>query len=212
MPIVIFEKLVICGISEVLFFLLSIAFDLPMPLVAIQLLWLNVVTDGLQDFALSFEKSEKGIMKEKPRRTTETLFNKELISEVLTSGFSIGLLVFSVWLFLIQKMRMDVSVARGYIMALMVFIQNIHVLNCRSERESTFKVPFNNPLIVFSILTAILLQIIVMEVPLFSKFLKTESIPFIHLIYLFILSIIILGIMEIYKAIKRKRRTVDNCK
>ena len=201
-----------CGIAEVLFFLLSIAFDLPMPLVAIQLLWLNVVTDGLQDFALSFEKSEKGIMKEKPRRTTETLFNKELISEVLTSGFSIGLLVFSVWLFLIQKMRMDVSVARGYIMALMVFIQNIHVLNCRSERESTFKVPFNNPLIVFSILTAILLQIIVMEVPLFSKFLKTESIPFIHLIYLFILSIIILGIMEIYKAIKRKRRTVDNCK
>ena len=51
-----------CGVAEVLFFLLSIIFNLPMPLVAIQLLWLNVVTDGFQDIALSFEKGESEIM------------------------------------------------------------------------------------------------------------------------------------------------------
>ena len=48
-----------CGFAELLFFLMSIMFDLPMPLVAIQLLWLNIVTDGLQDLALSFEKVDK---------------------------------------------------------------------------------------------------------------------------------------------------------
>ena len=193
-----------CGIAEVLFFMLSIIFNLPMPLVAIQLLWLNVVTDGLQDFALSFEKAEKGIMKQKPRSTNETLFNKELISEVLVAGCFIGILVFSVWYYLINNINMDVMVARGYIMALMVFIQNMHVLNCRSEKNSIFKTKFNNPLIIFSIISSIVLQIIVMEVPLFSSLLKTKSIPIIHLGYLFIISLLILLVVEIYKSVKRK--------
>ena len=59
--------LISCGLAEVLFFTLSIAFNMPMPLVAIQLLWLNVVTDGIQDIALSFEKAESDIMNKKPR-------------------------------------------------------------------------------------------------------------------------------------------------
>lgn len=89
-------------------------------------------------------------------------------------------------------------------MALMVFIQNMHVLNCRSEKESIFKIKFNNPLIVFSILSSILLQIIVMEVPFLSAMLKTKNIPILDLVCLFDLSLIILVIIEIYKFIKRK--------
>ena len=192
-----------CGIAEVLFFILSIIFNLPMPLVAIQLLWLNVVTDGLQDFALSFEKAEKGIMKEKPRSTKESLFNKELISEVLTAGIFIGMLVFGVWIYLVKGIDMDVNKARGYIMALMVFVQNIHVLNCRSEKESIFKIKFNNPLIIVSIVSSILLQIIVMKVPFLSALLKTENISMLHLFYLFSLSLTVLVVIEIYKEIKR---------
>jgi len=193
-----------CGIAEVLFFLLSIICDMPVPLLAIQLLWLNIVTDGLQDMALSFEKTEKGIMKEKPRSPKETLFNKELIGEVITAGSTIGIMVFGLWYVLINIFNMDVYLARGYVMAFMVFIQNIHVLNCRSETESTFKVPFTNPLIIVSIVGAIILQFIVMEVPLLSTFLQTSSIPINDLLILFALSIIILLAMEIYKFIKRK--------
>jgi magnesium-transporting ATPase (P-type) len=77
--------LVSCGLAEVLFFCLSIIFDLPMPLVAIQLLWLNVVTDGIQDFALSFEKAEEGIMNEKPRNPKEPLFDKSLFCLIKNS-------------------------------------------------------------------------------------------------------------------------------
>ena len=90
-----------CGLAEVLFFCLSIIFNLPMPLVAIQLLWLNIVTDGLQDFALSFEKTEEGTMKEKPRSPKESIFNKELMQEVLVAGLFIGLIVFITWYYLI---------------------------------------------------------------------------------------------------------------
>lgn len=193
-----------CGFAEVFFFLLSILFNLPMPLVAIQLLWLNIVTDGLQDFALSFEKPEDNVMSEEPIKTTDSLFNKSLLSEVLVSGVAIGIIVFLVWSYLI-KSGMDISIARGYIMTLMVFIQNVHVLNCRSEKESIFKIGLKgNYLIIFVIISSILLQVSVMEISILSKLLKTVSIPFIDCIKLFSISILILIILEIYKYLKRK--------
>lgn len=198
--------LISCGLGEVLFFCLSIIFDLPMPLVAIQLLWLNVVTDGIQDFALSFEKAEKGIMNEKPRNPKEPLFDKILFQEIVISGLIIGILVFSVWYYLINILNMDISVARGYIMALMVFIQNIHVFNCRSEKRSALSISLkSNKLIVYGVVCSILLQIIVMETPFLATFLQTSSLPFIDLIYLFLLSIVILIILEIYKLIKYRK-------
>ncbi len=194
-----------CGVAEVLFFLLSIILDMPMPLVAIQLLWLNIVTDGLQDFSLSFEKSEENIMNEAPRNPKESLFNKELFSEVLISGLSIGIIVFIVWNYLLNTINMPVKIARGYVVTLMVFIQNMHVLNCRSENSSVLKVPLKtNPLIIFSIVSALFLQVLFSEVPFLSKFLQTTSIPITHMLILFVISTIIIFIMEIYKYIKRK--------
>lgn len=194
-----------CGVAEVLFFLLAIILDMPMPLVAIQLLWLNIVTDGLQDLALSFEKSEETIMNESPRNPNETLFNIELFSEVLISGLFIGIIVFIVWIYLINKLDMPVNIARGYIVTLMVFIQNMHVLNCRSEKSSILKVPIkSNPLIIFSIVSAIFLQVLFSEVPFLSKFLQTTSIPITHMLILFVISTTIIFIMEIYKCLKRK--------
>lgn len=194
-----------CGVAEVLFFLLAIILDMPMPLVAIQLLWLNIVTDGLQDLALSFEKSEETIMNESPRNPNETLFNMELFSEVLISGLFIGIIVFIVWIYLINKLDMPVNIARGYIVTLMVFIQNMHVLNCRSEKSSILKVPIkSNPLIIFSIVSAIFLQVLFSEVPFLSKFLQTTSIPITHMLILFVISTTIIFIMEIYKYLKRK--------
>jgi len=199
--------LISCGLAEVLFFCLSILFDLPMPLIAIQLLWLNVVTDGIQDFALSFEKGENGIMKEKPRNPKEPLFDKHLFQEILVSGLIIGLVVFAIWYFLINSIKMDVNVARGYIMALMVFIQNVHVFNCRSEKKSAFSVSLkSNKLIVGGVFASILLQIIVMEVPLFSKFLGTSSISVVHLLYLFMVSLTVLVMVELYKKIKYRKQ------
>lgn len=194
-----------CGFAEVLFFLLSVLFDLPMPLVAIQLLWLNITTDGLQDLALSFEKTDDDVMSEKPRSTKESIFNKDLMTEVLLSGSSMGLIVFLVWIVLIKRLNFDVYVARGYIMMLMVFMQNMHTLNCRSESKHIYEVGFKkNPFVIFSILLATSLQIIVAEVPILSEFLDTTSIPVLHMIILFLISLSIIVIVELYKSIKKK--------
>ena len=195
--------LVSCGLAEVLFFCLAILFDMEMPLVAIQILWLNVVTDGIQDFALSFERAENDIMKEKPRDPKESLFDKTILEEIIAAGTIIGLIVFAVWYYLIKVAHMNVPTARGYIMALMVFIQNIHVFNCRSEHASAFKVPLkNNKLIVIGVIASVLLQIIVMEVDALSTLLQTVVVPFSSMVGLFAIASIVLVLMELYKKIR----------
>ena len=195
--------LVSCGLAEVLFFCLAILFDMEMPLVAIQILWLNVVTDGIQDFALSFERAENDIMKEKPRDPKESLFDKTILEEIIVAGTIIGLIVFAVWYYLIKVAHMNVPTARGYIMALMVFIQNIHVFNCRSEHASAFKVPLkNNKLIVIGVIASVLLQVIVMEVDVLSTLLQTVVVPFSSMIGLFAIASIVLVLMELYKKIR----------
>ena len=86
--------LISCGLGEVLFIILSILFDYPLPLVAVQLLWLNLVTDGIQDITLSLEKAEREVMNDKPRKPNESIFDKLLIQETLVSGIKISLTVF----------------------------------------------------------------------------------------------------------------------
>ena len=199
--------LVSCGLSEVLFFALSIFCGLPVPLLAVQLLWLNIVTDGFQDMALSFEREEKEIMYDKPRDTKESVFDKLMLQEVLLSGLVMGLSVFTFWIFLLKTFDIPVGIARGYVMMLMVFMQNLHAMNCRSEKISAFKLPISrNWFIVVSVVSSILLQIIVMEIPLLSNFLSTGSIPILHILLILLCSVPILIVMEVFKKMKFGRR------
>ena len=195
-----------CGFCEILFFLLSMILDLPMPLIAIQLLWLNVVTDGLQDFALSFEKAEKGIMDEKPRPPKEALFDKTLFREILISGLSMGVIVFTLW-FILMKNNISIPLSRGYIMALMVYLQNFQVLNCCSEKGSVFKHNYkSNVFIIITVALAMVLEFIVGESKVLSTFFKIESIPLNHMFMLIIYGASILVIMEVYKFVNKNKK------
>ncbi len=190
-----------CGFAEVCFFLLSIAFGYDIPLLAIQLLWLNIVTDGIQDIALSFEKAEESIMKEKPRDTKESLFSKDLMIEVGILGVAISAIIFITWKLLLDS-RTSISVARAIIMMLMVFIQNINVLNCRSEKRSVFrKSILDNPLVIGAIVFSIALQLFMAEVPITAKFLSVVPLEIMTIIKIFALSLVIIVVFEIYKLI-----------
>ena len=102
---------------------------------------------------------------------------------------------------------MDENIARGYIMALMVFIQNIHVFNCRSEQDSAFSVPLrSNWLIVFGVIGSMLLEVAVMNIPILSELLQSSLIPFKHGIGLFGIAILVLVFIEFYKQIARTIR------
>lgn len=195
-----------CGLAEVLFFLLSIAFGFDIPLLAIQLLWLNIVTDGLQDVALSFEKGESSIMKEKPRDTKESLFSKDLAIEVAILGLSITLIIFGTWKYLMDH-KVDITVSRAIIMMLMVFIQNINVLNCRSEKKSIFKKSlFTNPILILTLIGSILLEIVMSEFEITALFLGVVPLEFLTILKLLLLSCVIIVIFEIYKFIYRRKK------
>ena len=195
-----------CGIAEVLFFLLSIIFDYDIPLLAIQLLWLNLVTDGLQDVALSFEK-DNDVLNDLPRKTNESLFSKDLIIEVLILGITISLIVFGTWIYLMKK-NVDIMYARSVIMMLMVVIQNINVLNCRSEKKSIFKTSLKtNPLIIFVIIVSILLQILISVIPFTSHIFKIVPLSIITILKIFVLSLIVIIVFETYKIIKKSYHT-----
>ena len=196
--------LISCNIAEAVFFCLAIALDLPMPFVAVQLLWLNVVTDGVQDFALSFEKAEKDILREKPRDPKESIFDKTLLHKILYSAAIITGVIFALYYYLVRVANVDIVVARSYTMCLMVFIQNIHAFNCRSEKQSAFRISLlKNPVFLFGIAGTILLQLIVMEVPLFTQFLQTISMPPVLIAEFFGFALIILIALEIYKFFAR---------
>ena len=190
-----------CGMAEVLFYLLSVGFNYDLPLLAIQLLWINVVTDGLQDMALSFETASTDVMKEKPRSTKESLFNKDLMLEVAIFGGTIGLMVFSTWKFLMDR-NVELLLARSMVMTLMVFIQNIHVLNCRSEKNSVFATSLlTNKFVIYTIIGSILLQFIVMETPTFANLLNVTTLSIPNIAIIFTISLVIIIVAEIYKVI-----------
>jgi magnesium-transporting ATPase (P-type) len=128
-----------------------------------------------------------------------------MLSEVIIAGVSIGLIVFFLWLFLYNN-GVSIEKSRGFVMTLMVFIQNIHVLNCRSEKQSIFTMRKNkNWFVVLSITLSIGLQLLVLNIPFLSQVLKIETISPLEIVYMLLLSLPILVIMEIFKMIVRGR-------
>ncbi len=203
--------LISTSIAEVLFFVLAMVFGAGTPLLPIQLLWLNVVTDGFQDLALSFEKPEPDIMKDKPRSTTESLFTKSMVLQCSIMGAVMGLIVFGAWIILTKALNYDLVVARSLVMTLMVFLQNIHAFNCRSETRSLFKINMkSNWFFLVSVLGSIGIQILFIEVPVLSQLLELTTIPYFELLILLLISFVMFATCEVYKIFVRKNNNKQN--
>jgi magnesium-transporting ATPase (P-type) len=195
------------GAAEIMLFFLSLVVGLPLPLLAVQLLWLNLVTNGIQDIALAFEEGETGAMQRPPRPPEEGIFNRLMIEQTLIAGITITTLTFGAWYWLLSS-GIDEFTARNFVFLLMVSLQNFHVFNCRSERLSAFKIsPRKNPLLIFGVIGAQGIHLLAMHTPLMQSILKVSPIAFSSWIYTLILSSLIVGVMEIFKMIHHSRRT-----
>lgn len=198
--------LISTGAAEVFLFVAAIMFQLPLPLLAVQLLWLNLVTNGIQDVALAFEGGEPGAMKRKPRKTSERIFNPRMISQTLVSGITMGLLAFGTWYWLIEIVKMDEESARNDILLLFVLMQNVHAFNSRSETTSVFRVPLSrNYLLVFGVLVAQGIHILSMHIPFMQGLLRVEPVSPFYWKTLLLLAATILVVMEVYKWWVRRR-------
>ena len=186
------------GFSEIILFVFSIIFNLPIPLTAIQLLWLNLITNGIQGDALAFEKDDENVLKEKVKK--QTIFDKLMIKEIAISSIVMAAIEFIFYVYLLKIRKTEIIFARSYLLTLMVFMENIQIFNCRSERKSAFKVPGeNNRFLIISIILTLCIQTLIVRVPELSNFFGLRTIEMIKIGALFLLTIPIIIAMEIFK-------------
>lgn len=197
--------LVSTGAGLVLMFLASVLAGLPIPLLAVQLLWLNLVTNGIQDVALAFEGGEPDAMRRPPRSPNEKIFNPQMVSQTLVSGLAIGILTFAFWFWLIRVEGIEEAQARNLVLLLMVLLQNVHAFNCRSETTSVFRVPMSrNPLLVIGVLLAQGIHILSMHMPFMQSLLRAEPVPFSRWMVTLAMASSLLVVMELFKAVRRR--------
>ncbi|MBN2754838.1 MAG: HAD-IC family P-type ATPase [Candidatus Goldbacteria bacterium] len=198
--------LISTGAAEIMLFILALIFTanffkegIQPPLLAIQLLWLNLVTNGIQGAALAFEGGEEGAMKKKPRNPKEGIFNPLMMQQTILSGVVMAVLAFGVWYYFLSA-GFDVDSARNMTLLLMVLLENAHVFNCRSESVSVFKVKLSkNYLLVAGVIAAQGLHIISMQIPFMQDLLKIKPIDFKGWIMVAALSLAMIVTMEIFK-------------
>lgn len=191
--------LISTGAAELLLLGLAILFQFPVPLLAVQILWLNLVTNGIQDVALAFEAGEKRVMDLPPRHPSEGLFNRLMIEQVLLGGLTMGLVCFAAWVYLMNA-GWEEGAARNLLLTLLVAMQFYHVVNCRSEYRSAFRVPVrNNPILAYGMLAAFVLHVAALHVPFLQGLLRTEPLGLETWVLLLVLACPILIVMELYK-------------
>jgi magnesium-transporting ATPase (P-type) len=202
--------LISTGAAEVLLFLIAVLFGMPLPLLAVQMLWLNLVTNGIQDVALAFEGGEPGAMKRKPRRTTEGIFNPLMISQTVVSGLFIGLVAFGFWYYMIEIEGMNEFAARNILLLLIVFMQNVHVFNCRSEYVSAFKIPISrNYILIGGVILAQGIHLLSMHLPFMQTILRVETISTVEWAQVLVLALPLLLVMELFKIVWKKLYGTD---
>ncbi|NRP74788.1 putative cation-transporting ATPase F [Ensifer psoraleae] len=164
------------GAAELLLFLLAIPLGMPMPLLPVQLLWLNLVTNGIQDIALSGENPEGDELLQGPRKPSEPIFDRVMIRRILQSTLVMGGGGFAAFYVALQQGYGETE-ARNLLLLLFVLFENFQTYASRSERKSVFQLGFlANPLLLFSIAAAQALHIAAMYTPLLDETLQVSPI------------------------------------
>jgi Ca2+-transporting ATPase len=190
-----------CNTSEILVMLIASLLGIPFPLYPVQILWVNIATDGLPAIALGMDPIEKGIMERPPRPPEEAIINKAFIFKMLFQGFLMSFCVLAVFIFVLYIENADLLRARSAAFTALVLIQLVHAFNCRSERSSVFKLGFltNSKLIVATLLSLIL-QLAIVYLPFFSKIFKVERLSLLDWTLCLSVSFVPLAGVELYKA------------
>jgi Ca2+-transporting ATPase len=147
-------------------------FGLPLPLLPIQILWVNLITDGLPGLALAVEPEEKSIMRRAPRPARESVFARGMWQHILWVGLLIGAICIGVQAW---GMASGSAAWQTMVFTALAFCQMYHVLAIRSERESTLAIgAFSNQFLVGAVLLTVLLQLALVYIPALNPIFNTQ--------------------------------------
>lgn len=197
--------LVSSGAAEVLLFVLTTAAGLPVPLWPVQLLWLNLVTNGIQDVALAFEPGEGGELKRRPRAPREPIFNRLMVERTLVSALVIALVSFFTYRWMLDQ-GWPVHQAQNGVLLLLVLFENIQAGNSRSEIASLFTLsPLKNRLLFVGTAVAQLLHLAAMYTPGVREVLHLEGVSARQWVVSLALAASLFVLTEIHKLFIRRR-------
>lgn len=164
------------NVGEILVMLFAMLLAFPLPLVPIQILWVNLVTDGLPAMALGLDKAEGDVMNRKPRDPQEGVFARGLGWKVISRGFLIGMVTLIAFIIIYHQNPDDLIYAQTIAFATLVLAQLIHVFDCRSEHSIFSRNPFGNVYLVGAVISSLLLMLVVIYYPPLQPIFNTKAI------------------------------------
>jgi len=200
--------LISTGAAEVILVMLSLLFGTSLPLFPIQLLWLNLVTNGIQDVALAFEPEEGNELRQRPRPPGESIFNRLMVERVLVNAIFMGCVAFVVFVMQLNSGATEFE-ARNITLLLMVLFENVHVLNSRSERISIFRQYFfGNKFLILGMIGAQFIHIGSMYTPGIKMILQIAPVSIEQWFRLLGVALILIIVNELHKFLTAERTAI----
>ena len=199
--------LIATNIGEIVTIFMGLVLGLKSPLLAIQLLWINLVTDSLPAIALGLEKPEKDIMQRKPVDSKKGIFADGLWNKIIVEGIMIGVLTLVA--FSIGNKYYGFEVARTMAFLAIGFLELIHSFNVKNERSIFEAGLFENKYLVESLVLGIFVQAIVVVVPAFASVFEVVPLNLTQWIITVAISLLPVPIIELQKKLDFNNNVVD---
>ncbi|MBI4095988.1 MAG: calcium-translocating P-type ATPase, SERCA-type [DPANN group archaeon] len=193
------------NVGEVFVILGASLVGLPLPLIAVQILWMNLLTDGLPAVSLAFDPAGKDIMNRKPRSPNDAIITNDMVGTILLVGFV--MLFSALGLFKFELFNgASLEMARTVAFTTLVVVEMFNVFNSRSEIESAFSSMFSNSYLILAVVFTIALQLAVIYAPPLQKAFGTVALGLSQWGFVAIAGFIVLAAVEIKKVLRRKNR------
>ncbi|MEO8046100.1 MAG: cation-translocating P-type ATPase [Nitrospirota bacterium] len=194
-----------CNLSEVLVMLFAALLGLPLPLLPIQILWMNLVTDGIPALALAVDPKAPDLMKRPPRRPEARLLDGGRLLEIGGEGLMLGVIALGAFSYSLYGLHQELDQARTVAFTVLVVAQLVHVFNCRSERLSLFQLGVwtNRPL-VWAFLLSLVVQVAVLTIPAVATIFKVVPLPIEDWVLMGAMGMLPFLLMELVKALRRR--------
>ncbi|MGB8951442.1 MAG: calcium-transporting P-type ATPase, PMR1-type [Candidatus Aminicenantales bacterium] len=196
-----------CNTGEILVMFVASLLGLPVPLLPIQILWVNLVTDGLPALALGMDPVDPDIMKRPPRPPKEPIITRARAKLILAQGAFIAFCSLLAFCFVLFVENEGIARARTAALIALTCSQLFHSLNCRSQSESLFKIGLlSNVRLVYAATASFFLQLAIIFIPFTQRIFKVEALSILDLAVLTVISSLPFWAMELLKAVNKNKK------